>query len=266
MNDLNPRILGAALYVILIVIALYFGGYVQWGIYLLLVGVMAYELIKMTSKFTFFSVLSFVLLLVLPWLYKEINNDLLQKIEIVSCVVLLILYFIFPVEKKILPTWILVVFPLFYIGLTIFTFFIASKNFGDYHFEPVLILFFIMWMNDTGAYFTGKALGKTKLAPRVSPNKTWEGFAGGVLVAMIFTPILIYALGIEFQAEWIMIVGIIAIVGTVGDLLESKLKRYFGLKDSGNFFPGHGGILDRMDSFLFTIPFYFLCLDLIHIL
>ncbi len=160
----------------------------------------------------------------------------------------------------------MLLFPFFYIGLTISIFLLANKNFSDYSYKPVVILFAIMWMNDTGAYFTGKALGKTKMAPKISPNKTWEGFAGGVLAAMIMVPLVIYGLGYTFQGVWIIIIGFIAVMGTVGDLMESKLKRYFGIKDSGNFFPGHGGVLDRMDSLLFTIPFYFLCLELSHLI
>lgn len=266
MNNLNQRIIGAAIYVAIVLVALFFGGFVQWGIYLFLFVIMAYELIQMSKIYTFFSVVAFCIIITLPWTFDYINNENLRVIEIIECFALLIFYLLFPVTKKRLPNAVLFFFPLFYIGLNLLIFFNASHNFTDYHYEPIFILFFIMWMNDTGAYFTGKTFGKSKLAPRVSPNKTWEGFAGGVLVAVIFTPILIYILGLEFKGEWILVIAIIAMLGTLGDLLESKLKRYYGVKDSGNFFPGHGGILDRMDSFLFTIPFYFLCLDLINIL
>ena len=114
-----------------------------------------------------------------------------------------------------------------------------------------------VWAADIGAYFVGKRFGKTKLAPKVSPGKTVEGFAGGlVLVGLIFLPILY--INFEPKAATLLLLTIIftAVVSVGGDLFESKLKRFSGLKDSSNILPGHGGVLDRIDSLLSGAPFF----------
>lgn len=113
----------------------------------------------------------------------------------------------------------------------------------------------VTWASDSGAYFAGRALGRHKLFPRVSPKKTWEGAIGGFIVAVLFACLFQY-LWLP-QLGWIhaILVGAaLDIVGVLGDLVESMFKRSFGVKDSGWIMPGHGGILDRIDSLLFTAP------------
>jgi phosphatidate cytidylyltransferase len=122
--------------------------------------------------------------------------------------------------------------------------------------QPVILLFvfIFLWVNDTFAYLTGKAFGKTKLLERLSPKKSVEGFIGG-LAGTILTGygISFYNQDIE-PIHWMVISALISISGTIGDLFQSSLKRVAGVKDSGNIIPGHGGILDRLDSFLFAVP------------
>jgi len=120
----------------------------------------------------------------------------------------------------------------------------------------------LTWGNDTGGYMFGRLWGKHKLAPLLSPKKTWEGSAGGVLLAAIVA-VLFFKGFFWANYSWLKVLGII-ILGSVaaqaGDLFISLIKRYFGFKDSGNIIPGHGGILDRFDSFFLLIPlvyFYF---------
>lgn len=119
-------------------------------------------------------------------------------------------------------------------------------------------IIFSLWINDTMAYITGSLVGKTKFFPSISPKKTWEGTLGGILLTMI-AGLLYGFLGNTFSpAAWIAIAALSAITGTAGDLLESKLKRLAGVKDSGNLLPGHGGILDRFDSLIAATPFVWL--------
>jgi phosphatidate cytidylyltransferase len=120
----------------------------------------------------------------------------------------------------------------------------------------------ILWSNDTGAYLSGRALGRTKLFERISPNKTWEGFIGGVLLAMGVAFGLSYWFGTLTKLEWVMIAAIIGIFGTLGDLVESMLKRSLGIKDSGSILPGHGGFLDRFDGLLIAAPLVYILLTL----
>nr|WP_255724698.1 phosphatidate cytidylyltransferase [Shimazuella soli] len=116
-----------------------------------------------------------------------------------------------------------------------------------------LFILLIIWANDTGAYFAGKSLGKHKLWPSISPNKTVEGSVGGVLVGLVVSGIFGYLFPQIWPIEYAIVLGfLISIVGQLGDLVESAIKRTTGTKDSGRILPGHGGILDRFDSLIFT--------------
>ncbi|MCA5006598.1 phosphatidate cytidylyltransferase [Sphingobacterium bovistauri] len=142
-----------------------------------------------------------------------------------------------------------------------FLFFVAlgfiSGSFN--HYIPLGFLI-ILWANDTGAYLSGRSFGKHKLFERISPNKTWEGFVGGVLFAMLIALNLEQYFGSLQKWEWVTMAAIIGVFGTLGDLVESMLKRSLGVKDSGNILPGHGGLLDRFDGLLIAAPLVFLFL------
>ena len=145
--------------------------------------------------------------------------------------------------------------------------FITKISFGvnDYNPKIIIGLFILIWTNDTFAYIIGKSMGKIKLFERISPKKTVEGFLGGILFAVL-TGYLISKHYIKASAQfsdrsiliWTIIAVIVGVIGTIGDLIESKFKRIAGVKDSGNIMPGHGGILDRLDSAIFVAPIIFL--------
>ncbi len=118
-----------------------------------------------------------------------------------------------------------------------------------------LILILLIWMNDTMAYLTGSFIGRTKFFPSVSPKKTWEGTIGGILFTMVFAYIWGSVTNWFPISIWIFFGLTAGVVGTAGDLVESKLKRLAGVKDSGAIMPGHGGALDRFDSLLLSAPF-----------
>lgn len=132
---------------------------------------------------------------------------------------------------------------------------------------PALILtgLVIVWCADIGAFFVGRTLGKTRLAPRVSPKKTWEGVAGGVALAMLAGAAAAMATGLPLVLL-IPTAGAMALISVVGDLGISMLKRYAGLKDAGVLLPGHGGILDRFDGVTAALPFFVLGLKFAHVL
>jgi phosphatidate cytidylyltransferase len=125
----------------------------------------------------------------------------------------------------------------------------------------VLAIILSLWVNDTMAYLVGSLIGKTPLSP-ISPKKTWEGTIGGIIFAVLAMGAVGYFLssGFEMQAvsQWMIVAAIAAVAGTIGDLLQSKLKRLADVKDSGHILPGHGGFLDRFDSLLFATPFIWL--------
>ncbi|SCY16646.1 phosphatidate cytidylyltransferase [Flavobacterium anhuiense] len=151
--------------------------------------------------------------------------------------------------------------------------FIVKISFGtnDYNPKIILGLFVLIWTNDTFAYLVGKSMGKHKLFERVSPKKTIEGFLGGVVFAA-FAGFLISKLYIQPKPEfssksiliWTIIALIVSLFGTIGDLIESKFKRIAGVKDSGSIMPGHGGILDRLDSVIFVAPIIFLFYQILY--
>ncbi|WP_296682801.1 phosphatidate cytidylyltransferase [Flavobacterium sp.] len=157
---------------------------------------------------------------------------------------------------------------LYLIGYILLPFiFIVKISFGinDYNPKIIIGLFILIWTNDTFAYLVGKSIGKHKLYERISPKKTIEGFLGGVVFA-VFAGYLISKLYIKPNPDfsdksiliWTMIALIVGVFGTIGDLIESKFKRIAEVKDSGKIMPGHGGILDRLDSVIFVAPIVYL--------
>lgn len=121
-------------------------------------------------------------------------------------------------------------------------------------FPPVLVAAIPIWAGDTAAIFAGKAFGKHKLAPSISPNKTWEGSIANLLAAVGAAATLGYFL--KYPMDKMLLLGVsCGVIGQLGDLFESYLKRQAGVKDSGNLLPGHGGVFDRLDSLLMTAPF-----------
>lgn len=134
------------------------------------------------------------------------------------------------------------------------------NNEFEYINTTILGVFILVWINDSFAFLIGKNFGKTKLLERISPNKTIEGFLGG----MLFTFICGWILSLFFTklsfVNWMVFAAIVSIFGVLGDLIESMFKRHAKVKDSSNFIPGHGGFLDRLDSIIFSAPFIFIYL------
>jgi len=124
-------------------------------------------------------------------------------------------------------------------------------------------MFILIWTSDVFAYLTGSMFGKHKLMERISPKKTWEGSVGGLFFALIAAYILSIFVTQLNLVEWIALSVIIVISGTLGDLVESLLKRNAGVKDSGTIFPGHGGVLDRFDAVIFATPMVFVFINFI---
>lgn len=155
---------------------------------------------------------------------------------------------------------------LFYIAIPLMFFHMICFRFEQiqespsrvYHPFLALNLFVLIWCSDTFAYVAGKLLGKNKIFPSVSPGKTWEGFIGGLVLTVLFSGVLAHYFKIPLFTN--LIVAVCSVIfGTMGDLVESMLKREHDIKDSGNILPGHGGILDRFDALIISLPFTVLC-------
>lgn len=144
---------------------------------------------------------------------------------------------------------------IFYVAVPISLLNVAVFEDGSYNFEIIFGCLFILWASDTGAYFAGTFFGKRKLFERISPKKSWEGFFGGALLALIFAFGVAHFFHTLSLLQWIIVGFIIIVGGTFGDLVESLLKRSIEIKDSGTALPGHGGFLDRFDGLFISAPF-----------
>lgn len=194
---------------------------------------------------------------------NKTNDILLLIVTLFISIKCLLLLFNF--KKEHIGVWSRYLFTL---GYVILPFLILVKiPFSNNEYRPKIIIsiFLLIWTNDTFAYIVGKTLGKHKLLEKISPKKTIEGFLGG----MLFTILVGYLISrYYFQPKpeyadtsvliWTVSAAIISVFSTLGDLIESKFKRIAGVKDSGKIMPGHGGILDRLDSIIFVTPFVFL--------
>jgi len=163
---------------------------------------------------------------------------------------------------------------LYLLGYIILPFiFITKISFGvnDYNPKIIIGLFILVWTNDTFAFIVGKSIGKNKLYEKISPKKTIEGFIGGIVFSVL-AGYLISKYYIKASPQfseksimiWVSIAIIVSFVGTIGDLIESKFKRIAEVKDSGKIMPGHGGILDRLDSVIFVAPIIFLFYKILY--
>ena len=157
--------------------------------------------------------------------------------------------------KYILLGLIYITIPIFLmidLGTELRVYTINNTNEIIYHKLIPCSIIFSIWINDTMAYIVGSLIGKTPLS-KISPKKTWEGTLGGIILATFVAGVIAWQFDFNIQ-KIVIIAGIASVAGTFGDLLESKLKRMAGVKDSGNIMPGHGGFLDRFDSLLLALP------------
>lgn len=146
-----------------------------------------------------------------------------------------------------------IVLPLSLINLLAFGDFACFSGEAPFYAIPLAIYIFI-WASDTGAYLCGSLLGRHRLFPRISPKKSWEGSIGGALLTVGAAVAVAHFYGFMNVWQWIGMALVVVVFGTYGDLTESMIKRHLGIKDSGNILPGHGGLLDRLDSMFFAIP------------
>ncbi|MBO0959116.1 phosphatidate cytidylyltransferase [Neobacillus sp. MM2021_6] len=214
-----------------------------------------YELLKMKNLniFSIHGILSILFLWVL--IFPEKYSDFLDtfyytKTEL--CIVIILLLLAYTVITKNRFTFEDVSFSLLsalYVGIGFYFFFETRVDGGLVY---ILYSLFMIWATDSGAYFIGKALGRRKLWPEISPNKTIEGSLGGVVCAVIVA--ILFVLLTDIKGSIIAITIVLSVFGQIGDLVQSAFKRHFNVKDSGKILPGHGGILDRFDSLIFVWP------------
>ena len=278
MNETLKRSLSGVVYIVLLLSSIQYATesfFILFGVFLLIATFEFCALVQINKIAPIF-IAAVLYILLLP-LNSEIHDYLIPLKEgnyldiIILAITLLVsgkcMYFLFnkraihiaPFSKY-----------LYLFGYIIFPFIILSKiPFGVNGYNPKIIIsiFILIWTNDTFAYIVGKSIGRTKLFERISPKKTIEGFAGGVVFSVIASYLIAYYY-IEINESkiyiWIIIAFIAGIFGTIGDLVESKFKRIARVKDSGKIMPGHGGVLDRLDSVIFVAPIVFLFYQILN--
>ena len=254
---MKQRIITAIIFGAILILFTIVGGIPFIVLTYIFASIAVYELLKMRNvKLRSLPVLlSFLLLwlFLLPSKYQGLLNDLsITKAEITFLFVLLFLtYTVLTKNKFTFDDVAFSIMSILYVGMG-FYYFMETRDAGLVY---IFYSLFIIWATDTGAYFTGRAIGKRKLWPEISPNKTIEGFVGGIVCAVIVSILFGLLTKMNVPILSLSIVTLfLSVFGQVGDLVESALKRHYQVKDSGNILPGHGGILDRFDSLLFVWP------------
>jgi len=221
---------------------------------------------KNTASYFIFIVL-FLTVAFWDTLFKSENSlsDISQILLVISLLVnLLLIRDLF--SSKSLPTLLSNHFinTTFYVSSGFVFLLLIALNFKKYSPDIIMYIFILIWINDSFAYIIGKNFGKQKLFESISPKKTVEGFLGGVFFAALGSYVIANYTDSLLFTHWLIISVIVSIFGTLGDLVESKYKRHAGVKDSGKIMPGHGGLLDRLDSAIFAAPFIYLFLRILN--
>lgn len=207
----------------------------------------------------------FIAYLALWWAYIYLIKDqtpILILLLLTITVDFALLVYLFSKKERLFNTIQKFIIGLFYIGGgCIFLTMIPYKN-NDFAHLLIMGVFILIWVNDSFAYLVGMSIGRTKLYPAVSPKKTIEGSIGGLVFAIIAAYFIAKYDTSLTSIQWITLAVVIVVMGSLGDLVESKFKRIAGVKDSGAILPGHGGMLDRLDSLVFAAPFAYLTLNI----
>ena len=270
LKDIGTRAVAGTLYILFILLGVLGGRFSFVIIFGSILGLSLFEFYRMMEKDTshaiskIFNIVMGVVIFFSVFLYLEEISLIALPISVLLYLLILISSAIFIKRQDILHGIIYSGFGQMYITmpmslLLFMSYFFPGESSGvGYHYAPVLAIFVFIWVNDTAAYFFGSLLGKRKLMEHISPKKSVEGFIAGILFTVIAS--LIFARIYEDYSVvfWIGSGVVVAIFGTMGDLFESLIKRTSDVKDSGNLIPGHGGILDRIDSLLIAIPAIYL--------
>ncbi len=268
MSEAFTRILSGAIYALLLLLAIFVSEYTFVALVFLFGVVLLFELQKLLDIRSY---LVYVLLVAFMGFYSFWHikgyDFTAHILMIVTLVVDILLIRDLVIIRKIplfeARKYLIMVFYL--ISSLVFLTLIPYQNpTGDYNPDILISIFVLIWVNDSFAYLLGKSFGKRKLFERISPNKTIEGFVGGALVTILVSCLICHYTQIFDYKIWIGIALIASIFGTFGDLIQSKLKRQAGVKDSGRIMPGHGGLFDRLDSILFAGTFIYSFLVIVN--
>lgn len=252
---MKQRIITACIALLIFIPILIYGNWPFTILTYVIASIGFYEFIQMKripKQMMFFS-FPFLWLLLLPTSEISIGSYTWHKFDqILLFMLLLLLTTVFSKNKFTFDDASFLILGILYIGIAFSMMIIVRAQGLNY----LLFILFLIWGTDTGAYFSGMAFGKRKLWPKISPKKTIEGAIGGTIIAAIIGLVFQVVYPFDHSLLTILILSIlISVAGQLGDLIASALKRHYGVKDFGNILPGHGGIIDRMDSLIFVLLF-----------
>lgn len=270
MNEALTRALSGIIYVLLLLVCLRHE-YLLMGLFFIFGLLCMTEFKKLIQLKSFIPYFIFIVLYVIFGFWQSVFTSLPGLNEATQILMVLTIFVkLFLIKdlfsEKTIPLFATKRFVIttFYLSSS-FVFLILIANYHDtYNADILLGSFVLVWVNDSFAYFVGKRFGKQKLFEKISPKKTVEGFLGG----LFFSTVASYFIATFTQTlsftSWLILSIIISVFGTLGDLIESKFKRQAKVKDSGVIMPGHGGLLDRLDSIIFASPFIYLFLRILN--
>lgn len=262
MGNLATRSITGVLFVTVVIGSIFIGPTTQIFVFSLFMILGLVEFFRLFNAHSIVKISKEIGIFIGVFIFSLLVGISLEILPIISVTILfplffsLILYELWKKQENPIINISVLVFGIIYIVIPFYL--TIDLNLRDEFYLPLIVgMFLLIWTNDCFAYIIGRQFGKRKLFERISPNKTWEGAIGGIL----FTIILGYIFGAFVnkgeELFWIVSALIIAPCSIYGDLLESLFKRSLNIKDSGTILPGHGGILDRFDAALFTIPFFY---------
>ncbi len=260
MREVFRRLITGALYVLLLLSAVFLSSDAFDFLFMVFGLACLYEYKRLVLLHGYYI---FIAYLGIWWVFIYLTRDplLIQILLFLTLAVnMMLIAYLYSRRKKPFSYLQKFLIGLFYIGGGCI--FLTMIPYKDDVFAKYLItgIFIIIWVNDSFAYVVGKTLGKRKIFPSVSPKKTVEGTLGGLVFALVAAAILGWATPVLHTWEWLILGTVLVGMGSYGDLIESRLKRAAGIKDSGAILPGHGGMLDRLDSLVFAAPFAYLTL------
>lgn len=260
MREVLIRALSGLLYVTLLLLAIFSLETTYLLVFLGLGIVVLFEFLKLVG---IKSLLPYVFLFTCVAVFCYFKLDRLATLIFLALTITVNLYLIKnlirPSERYITVSQKYAYTVFYIVGGVVFTILLPSYR-GEYTSLLVASVFALIWINDTFAFIVGKSIGKHKLLERISPKKTIEGFVGGLVFCCLASLLFYYFTDLLSLKLWITIALVTSVFGTLGDLIQSQLKRQAGVKDSGRIMPGHGGLYDRLDSIIFAAPFLYLFL------
>ncbi|EDP95622.1 phosphatidate cytidylyltransferase [Kordia algicida OT-1] len=271
MKEFLTRSLAGLIFVALLISSVFLSQTAIFAVFTIFGLLCMFEFSKLIELKGFIQYIVFLAFLSVFVFWKHLQPEL--KIEEATMILLVFSIFVslFLIRdlfsKKIIPEFKFKKYLLvsFYMSSS-FAFLLLIPNATETY-EPYIILgsFLLVWVNDSFAYLIGKKFGRQKLFERISPKKTVEGFLGGLLFSCIASYFIYKFTDTPLSfSSWLILAIIISSIGTIGDLIQSKFKRQANVKDSGSIMPGHGGIFDRLDSMIFSAPFIYLFLKILH--